>query len=241
MNGTLIQKTLLLGISSLLGFHTAVARAETVSCMGVVPADGGMERITIALNFSPNQDAHLKFINPDGTELNSWVVGPYVRQPDSSVVRYTNVSSTADETLVVQSQSTTGKDLDSSYTYVDSSLGRDVPLLCSFNAIQKPIPTPTPSPSPALPEVMITGQADGSCSPGMVHLMSKQTVSVVFKTTAAKMFLLQAPGLGIDLMIAPNGTANQTITPTKTGNFPFTCGVHGAPANEQTQGNFMVM
>jgi len=85
----------------------------------------------------------------------------------------------------------------------------------------------------------ITGNADGTCSPTMVHIYKDKTVEIVLSGRADKMFMLTAPDLGIELMTMGSAPVKQKITPLKTGTFPFSCGIHGAP--QQTQGSFMVM
>lgn len=90
-------------------------------------------------------------------------------------------------------------------------------------------------------EEVVIGSADGTCSPTMIHLQANKDVEIVLKAESDKMFLLEAPDLGLELMAMPNAEDRKTIRPTRTGNFPFTCGVHGGPANEATKGTFMVM
>lgn len=89
-----------------------------------------------------------------------------------------------------------------------------------------------------VPVTNVTGYPDGSCSPVMIHLSRNKEIEVVLLADS-DMFLLTAPDLGIELMSMPNEPAKQKITPTKTGTFPFTCGVHGS--SKQTQGSFMIM
>lgn len=90
-------------------------------------------------------------------------------------------------------------------------------------------------------EEVVIGSTDGTCSPTMVHLQANKDVEIVLKAESDKMFLLEAPDLGLELMAMPNSEDRKTIHPTRTGNFPFTCGVHGGPPNEATKGTFMVM
>lgn len=87
----------------------------------------------------------------------------------------------------------------------------------------------------------VIGAEDGSCSPTMIHIYVDKEVEIVLEASASKMFLLESKDLGLELMAMPGGTAKKKIRPKKTGTFPFTCGVHGAPADQQTQGSFMVM
>lgn len=94
--------------------------------------------------------------------------------------------------------------------------------------------------TPAAKSETIEGKNDGTCTPKMVHLMVGKSVEIVLKSST-KMFLLKAPALNLELMSMPGQPAKQTITPTRTGTFPFTCGVHGAPDDQQTKGSFMVM
>lgn len=88
---------------------------------------------------------------------------------------------------------------------------------------------------------VINGNADGSCSPTMVHLMRGQDAEIVLESKTNRMFLLESPRLGLELMAMPNDRDAKVIRPSETGTFPFTCGVHGAPERQQTRGSFMVM
>jgi hypothetical protein len=88
---------------------------------------------------------------------------------------------------------------------------------------------------------IVEGSDAGGCTPSMIHIYKDQAVEVVLQATANNMFLMNSPGLGINLMAMDGESVKITVTPTKTGMIPFTCGIHGAPDNQQTHGNFMVM
>ncbi len=87
----------------------------------------------------------------------------------------------------------------------------------------------------------IIGQDDGTCTPTMVHIMAGEESEIVLQASEVEMFMLTAPDLGIELMAMPGESARVLVTPEEAGTFPFTCGKHGAPEEEQTLGEFMVM
>ncbi|OQW53834.1 MAG: hypothetical protein A4S09_06350 [Proteobacteria bacterium SG_bin7] len=87
------------------------------------------------------------------------------------------------------------------------------------------------------PEIVIEGQSDGTCKPDVIHLTKGKKVELVLKA-ANEMFVLKAPDLEVDLMSMPGQPSRKSITPTKTGTFPFTCGKHGG---SQMNGQIMVM
>lgn len=92
--------------------------------------------------------------------------------------------------------------------------------------------------TPVTATAKIEGRSDGTCSPAMIHLSRNETVEITLAGEGA-MFMLSAPDLGLDLMSMPSRPSKRVITPTRTGTFPFTCGVHGS--TQQTRGSFMVM
>ena len=95
---------------------------------------------------------------------------------------------------------------------------------------------------PRITEIKLTGNSDGTCSPTMVYLKVGQTVRFSL-SGASVMFRFEAKDLNINLMSMPNMPASQSVnqsisqlvTPTKSGNFPFSCGT-----NAQTVGMIMV-
>ncbi len=87
------------------------------------------------------------------------------------------------------------------------------------------------------PEVVIEGQPDGTCKPEMIHLTYGKKVELVLKAEN-EMFIFKAPDFQVDLMSMPGQPARKSITPNKTGTFPFTCGKHGGA---QMNGQVMVM
>ncbi len=92
---------------------------------------------------------------------------------------------------------------------------------------------------PVEASAILEGRGDGSCTPTMVHLEKDKPVEIILKASSTAMFLLEAPDLGLELMAMSGGTAHKTITPARSGTFPFTCGVHGS--STPTRGSFMVM
>ncbi len=94
---------------------------------------------------------------------------------------------------------------------------------------------------PVTKTITLQGGINGGCDQTMIHVMQGEEIEIALQATSSKMFKLDAPDLGIDLMAMPGETVKQTITPAKQGTFPFVCGVHGAPDTQQTHGKFMVM
>lgn len=74
--------------------------------------------------------------------------------------------------------------------------------------------------------LVIQGSASG-CTPSSIKVPMSKPTKITLKSTTTDMFVLTAPGLGIDLMAAPNGTASYILNTSKMGSFKFQCGVHG--------------
>lgn len=87
-------------------------------------------------------------------------------------------------------------------------------------------------------EIVIQGKSDGTCLPGMIHVMQGAVAKLVLKAER-KMILFEAKDLGLELMAAPNGSDSKNYTFNKKGTFPFTCGEHGG--SNPTRGSIMVM
>lgn len=86
--------------------------------------------------------------------------------------------------------------------------------------------------------IEISGQQDGLCTPQQIHLSVNKLSKIVLKASDAKMFLLEASGLGLNLMAGAGGSVSQNVMPKQTGSIAFTCGVHGA--SKQTKGEILV-
>jgi hypothetical protein len=74
--------------------------------------------------------------------------------------------------------------------------------------------------------LVIQGSATG-CSPLSIHIPMGQLTKITLKSNTNNMFLMTSPGLGLNLMSAPNGKASQLIHVNGMGTYPFQCGIHG--------------
>ncbi len=88
---------------------------------------------------------------------------------------------------------------------------------------------------PATKIVKIVGR-DGECSPLEIMINRGESVEFILEATE-EMYLMTAPGLGINLMAMEGEPVRQVITATKSGHYDFTCGFHGA----EKQSNGMIM
>lgn len=73
----------------------------------------------------------------------------------------------------------------------------------------------------------ILGQGDGTCSPLKFEANEGQTIEIALKAPS-KMFKLDSPELGIDLMADSNARTTQVLKLESAGTYSFTCGVHHA-------------
>ena len=85
--------------------------------------------------------------------------------------------------------------------------------------------------------IEITGQEDGMCSPLKFEAKEGQTIEVALKA-ASKMFKLDSPELGIDMMADSNARTTQILKAENGGTYNFTCGVHHA--NQVSTGQIIV-
>jgi hypothetical protein len=86
--------------------------------------------------------------------------------------------------------------------------------------------------------IEIKGDANGTCSPTSVKIKANEVSKFTLKASPNKMFMLESPGLALNLMADDGGVATKNIRPTKKGTFDFTCGVHGAAV--QTTGQIII-
>ncbi len=73
----------------------------------------------------------------------------------------------------------------------------------------------------------IQGHDDGTCSPLKFEAKEGQTIEIALKASA-KMFKLDSPELGIDLMADSNVRLTQVLKLESAGSYTFTCGFHHA-------------
>jgi len=82
--------------------------------------------------------------------------------------------------------------------------------------------------------VAFQGSEEGKCSPENVTVKSGSLVRFNLKAIPDKMFKLDSPQLGIDLMAERGTTVYKNIRLDRKGEFSFTCGFHGG--NSPTRG-----
>lgn len=75
--------------------------------------------------------------------------------------------------------------------------------------------------------VTIQGNAEGGCSPESITVKQGSLVRFLLKALPDKMFKLDAPKLGIDLMAERGSEVYKNVLIGTKGEFPFTCGFHG--------------
>jgi uncharacterized protein YjbI with pentapeptide repeats len=92
---------------------------------------------------------------------------------------------------------------------------------------------------PQIPKIYIVGAADGSCSPTEIQLMKNQAVSIRLRGNDKDMFVLKSADLNIDIMSMSGSVGEIKVTPTKSGKYPFSCGVSGSP--QVTYGEFIIL
>lgn len=76
-------------------------------------------------------------------------------------------------------------------------------------------------------EILIKGQADGTCTPLEINLNQGQVADLILQATD-KMFKLDSKILELDLMADRNSVAKKTFNAKDKGTFKFACGFHGA-------------
>ena len=79
--------------------------------------------------------------------------------------------------------------------------------------------------------VIIEGKEDGTCLPLKIILKAGQVVDLTLVATD-KMFKLDSPNLGLDLMADRNSEDKKTFALENAGTFKFTCGFHGAKPSD---------
>lgn len=85
--------------------------------------------------------------------------------------------------------------------------------------------------------LLVEGKDDGTCTPLKIDLKMGQVVDLTLKATD-KMFKLDSPGLGLDLMADRNSSAKKTFAVPSKGTFKFTCGIHGS--NKPSVGTIVI-
>jgi hypothetical protein len=86
--------------------------------------------------------------------------------------------------------------------------------------------------------VTVKMNASGKCIPGMIHIMQDEPVEIELKA-GDKMLFLEAKDLNLSLMAMPNSSQKALLKPSKKGNFPYSCGIHGG--SNPSSGIIMVM
>jgi hypothetical protein len=80
---------------------------------------------------------------------------------------------------------------------------------------------------------------DGTgCDPDTLHIKVNEPAVLVLDATGVSMLRLISPSLNVNLMAEPNSQAKQIILPSRKGEFPFSCGLHGG--NLVTPGKIIV-
>lgn len=93
--------------------------------------------------------------------------------------------------------------------------------------------------SPNKTTYVLTGKPtrDG-CEPDEIRVKLNEPAVIVLDAKDLPMMRVTSQSLGLDVMAEPNTQSRQIILPSKKGEFPFTCGLHGAL--EQTNGKIIV-
>jgi hypothetical protein len=76
------------------------------------------------------------------------------------------------------------------------------------------------------------------CDPDTVRIKLNEPAIFVLDAKGLPMLRLISSSLGINLMAESNGEAKQIVVPSRKGEYPFTCGLHGG--NQVTQGKIIV-
>lgn len=85
--------------------------------------------------------------------------------------------------------------------------------------------------------VTISMGPNGKCNPGMIHIMSGETIALELEAKD-KMLHFEADDLEVSLMAMPGSPDKTIITPNVKGTFPYSCWELGS---HKTKGSIMVM
>lgn len=93
--------------------------------------------------------------------------------------------------------------------------------------------------SPNKTTYTIRGKAtNDGCDPDTIHIKVNEPAVLLLDAKGLSMLRLISTSLGINLMAEPNSEAKVIVVPTRKGEYPFTCGLHGG--NQLTQGKIIV-
>ena len=90
---------------------------------------------------------------------------------------------------------------------------------------------------PAL-TIEVQGNDDGTCSVADIKIPVGKVTRFVLKATEKKMFLLEAPEIGLSAMAHEGQEAAQNIIPARKGEVTYSCGIHGGAT--QTTGKIII-
>lgn len=90
------------------------------------------------------------------------------------------------------------------------------------------------------PDKILTfsGNETGGCSLNDNNIELNKVVLIKLNATEKKMFLLEIPELGINLMANPGETKSVRLRPSKVGSYKYICGLHGG--NSSSKGSMTV-